>query len=61
MRYLIVLQGAAANDIPDDAEMVVAGQDGRVTDFSKEFYHVSQHEPGLLPGDIGPVTVLLIL
>jgi hypothetical protein len=61
MRYLIVLQGAASNEPADDAAMVLAGQDGRITDFSKEFYHVSQHEPGLLPGDTGPLTVLLIL
>jgi len=61
MRYLIVLQGAAGNEVPDDAAMVLAEQDGRITDFSKEFYHVSKCEPGLLPGENGPLTVLLIL
>jgi hypothetical protein len=41
--------------------MVLAEQEGRINEFTKEFYHVSKNEPGLLPGENGPLTVLLIL
>lgn len=61
LRYLIVLQGTASNDQADEAAMVLAQKEGRITEFTREFLYVSRYEPGLLPGENGPLTVLLIL
>jgi hypothetical protein len=61
MRYLLVLQGAATQEISESAAHAVAQSAGRVNDLSREYFHVSNTEPGLLPGESGPLTVLLIL
>jgi hypothetical protein len=61
MRYLIVMQGAASNAIPEAAAIVLAQQEGRVNQLTKEYFHVSVTEPGLLPGGTGPLTILLVL
>jgi hypothetical protein len=61
LRYLLVLQGAAAPITAEPASQVLVQRDGRVNDLTKEFAHVSKYEPGLLPGETGPLTVLLVL
>jgi hypothetical protein len=61
MRYLIVLQGVTPRSMPESGAMLVAQQEGRVTSLSKEYISVSTREPGLMPGETGPLTILLVL
>jgi hypothetical protein len=61
MRYLIILQGAAVQEVPEAAAVAMAQSEGRVNKLTKEYFHVAKCEPGLLPGAIGPLTILLVL
>ena len=61
MRYLIVMQGVAVPLVTDAASLMIAQREGRVNSLSKEYLAVTVREPGLMPGETGPLTVLLIL
>ena len=61
MRYLIVLQGVTMNANTDSTAMLLAQREGRVTKLSKEYLCASNREPGLMPGETGPLTILLVL
>jgi len=61
MRYLIVLQGVTVNAPTGTVADVLAQRPGRTTSESKEYDYVSVSDPSLLPGEFGPLTVLLIL
>ena len=61
MRYLIVLQGVVPREMPEAAAVLLAQREGRVTTPSKEYLCVSAREPGLMPGESGPLTILLII
>lgn len=61
LQYLIVMQGAASLTSLEPAAAVMAQLAGRVTNPTKEYFHISAIKPELLPGRSGPLTVLLVL
>ncbi len=61
LRYVLVLQGVVSGPTENAAMVAMAQVGGRVTSISGSYDYLSVQEPGLLPWENGPCTVLLIL
>ncbi len=61
LRYLLVLQGVAQMNQPSDLTAVISQKSGLVSDFSLAYRFLATQQPEMLPGETGPVAVLLIL
>jgi len=61
VRYLLVLPGVPHVTPSDMSALVLSQTAGSIKVISKEYQHLTQEEPGLLPWQNGPVSIMLVI
>ncbi len=61
LRYVLVLQGVVPKLKPGPTPNHVSQVHGRVTSQSDPYDYMEIEEPQMLPNEVGPFTVLLVL
>ena len=61
MRYLLVLHGVARLESCPTPTSVLCQTAGRVNESTMAYRYLASKEPQLLPGETGPLSIILVL